>query len=492
MPTAPAPLDVAIIGSGFSGLCMAIRLKQAGGFSFTVFEKAAEVGGTWRDNRYPGCACDIQSHVYSFSFEQNPRWTRMFAPQEEIWDYLKHCTDKYGIAPHIRFETPIARVRFDDDRRLWELTSEHGEIFFARYVVSATGGLHVPAIPDLPGRARFGGRSFHSAQWDHAYPLEGRRVAVIGTGASAIQLAPRIAPLVAELSIFQRTAPWIIPKPDREISAAERWLFERLPVTQRWLREALYWQLESRGLAFATRLRILEVGRRIALRHIARQIRDPDLARKVTPDYAMGCKRILISNDYYPTLNRPNVRVVTEQIREIVEEGIVTGDGALHPADAIVYGTGFKVHEPVRRGTISGRGGLDLADAWPTGPEAYLGVAVHGFPNFFFLLGPNSGLGHNSMVYMIESQVAYIMDALATIRAEKLTEIEVSLEAQDAYNEGLQKKLSRAVWSSGCRSWYLNEHGKNTVIWPGFTFRYRALTRKFDRSVYETRTQDEP
>ncbi|MCH9827975.1 MAG: NAD(P)/FAD-dependent oxidoreductase [Gammaproteobacteria bacterium] len=480
-----APLDVLVIGTGFSGLCMAIKLKEDGVRNFLVLEKSDEVGGTWRDNTYPGCACDVPSHLYSFSFEPKPDWSRMFAQQPEIFSYLRHCANKYGLRPYIRFGKQVVKAAYDDDSELWHLTTADGEVFSARTVVSGMGALHVPAYTSAPGRERFAGKSFHSAQWDHDYDLSGKRVAVIGTGASSIQFVPQIAGKVASLTLFQRTPPWIMPKPDRRISEREQARFRRWPILQRLRRSALYVELESRVLGFTISPKLMTLVEKIARAHIRRQIADPVLRDKVTPDYTIGCKRVLISNDYYPALTRDNVDVITGGIREITERGVVDAQGVEHEVDTIIYGTGFRVQELVERGTIVGRQGLDIVDAWPEGPEAFLGINVAGFPNFHFLLGPNTGLGHNSMVYMIESQVQYVRDALKKMRKQKLRSIEVRPEAQREFNANIHEQLSGAVWSSGCKSWYINEHGRNTTLWPGFTFRYRKRTRHIDLGKYQ-------
>jgi len=479
-----APLDVLVIGTGFSGLCMAIKLKEDGVRNFLVLEKADEVGGTWRDNTYPGCACDVPSHLYSFSFEPKPDWSRMFAQQPEIFSYLRHCANRYGVRPHLRFGKHVIKAAYDDEGELWNVTTSDGEVFSSRTVVSGMGALHVPTYPAAPGRERFTGTSFHSAQWDHDCDLSGKRVAVIGTGASAIQFVPQIQPRVASLKLFQRTPPWIMPKPDRAITAREKSLFRRLPLLQRLYRSALYVELESRVLGFTVSPKLMTLVEKIARAHIRRQIADPVLRDKVTPDYTIGCKRVLISNDYYPALTRDNVDLITGGIREITERGVVDAQGVEHEVDTIIYGTGFRVQELVERGTIVGRQGLDIVDAWPEGPEAFLGINVAGFPNFHFLLGPNTGLGHNSMVYMIESQVQYVRDALRKMRRRKLHSIEVRPEAQRRFNEDIHQQLAAAVWSSGCKSWYINEHGRNTTLWPGFTFRYRKRTRHIDLGKY--------
>jgi cation diffusion facilitator CzcD-associated flavoprotein CzcO len=477
-------LDVLIIGTGFSGLCMGVKLLDAGMKSFLILERAGEVGGTWRDNHYPGCACDIQSHLYSFSFEQNPRWTRMFAPQPEIKAYLQHCADKYGLLPHVRFGADVATARYEETEAQWHVTTRDGRSFRARALVAGIGGLAIPAIPSIDGLETFEGKRFHSAGWDHQYDFAGKRVAVIGTGASAIQFVPKIAERAAQLDLYQRTPPWILPKPDRPISTFERSLFRLLPFTQSLFRSAIYWLLELRVIGFTVRPKLARQVQTLAWRHIARFIKDPELRRKLTPDYMIGCKRILMSNDYYPALAQSNVEVVTESIREVRPRSIVTADGREREVDAIVFGTGFKAQDPIPRGLFFGRNGLDIVDAFKDGMEAYLGTTVHGFPNFFILMGPNTGLGHNSMVYMIESQVHYTMECLRTMRARRLRAVDVRPEVQGRFNRWLQKRLVHTVWSSGCRSWYLNANGKNTVLWPGFTFTFRRLTRRFKKTDY--------
>jgi cation diffusion facilitator CzcD-associated flavoprotein CzcO len=476
--------EVLIIGSGFAGLGMAIKLREAGITDFVVLERGDSVGGTWRDNRYPGCACDVQSHLYSFSFEPNPEWTRMFAPQPEIRAYLEHCTDKYALRPHIRLNQNVTQARWDEDARLWRVRTEAGDTYAGRILVSGMGGLSNPAYPDIDGLTRFKGPMFHSAEWDYDVDLKGKRVAVIGTGASAVQFVPKIAPEAAHVDLFQRSAPWIMPKPDRQITALERAAFRRLPALQQARRAALYWQLEGRILGFALDPRLMKLPEAMARRHIRKQIKDPVLREKVTPTYAFGCKRVLISNDYYPALARDNVDVVTDDIASVTATGVRMASGELRKADVIILGTGFKVQDPLPRGAIFGRDGLDILDTWPNGPEAYKGVAVAGFPNLFMLVGPNSGLGHNSMVFMIESQVAYVMDAIRRMRAQKLAAIEVRREVQDEYNATLQATTADTVWTSGCRSWYLDANGKNTALWPGSTVAYRLMTRRIRLADY--------
>ena len=477
-------LDVLIVGTGFAGLGMAIHLKRAGFQSFTILERAQDVGGTWRDNRYPGCACDIPSHLYSFSFELNPAWTRHYPPQREIWEYLRHCARKYVLLPHIRFGAELVQAHYDEAAARWHVTTRDGRSFSARVLVSGMGGLSNPAVPRVPGLEQFSGTSFHSARWNKDYDLRGKRVAVIGSGASAIQIVPQIQPLVSRLDYYQRTPSWILPHPDRAVTPFELWLFRWLPFTKHLLRAGIYCVHESRVSGFTQNAGLLPLAARLARRHMRRQVNDPELRRKLTPDYALGCKRILISNNYYPALEQPNVEVITERIREVAPQGIITADDRERQVDAIIFATGFKAQEPFERGTLFGRGGIDILDTWKGGPEAYLGTTVSGFPNFFMLVGPNTGLGHNSMVYMIESQISYVMSALRQMSAHGFRALEVRTEVQRAYNDGLQARQARTVWASGCRSWYLNENGRNTTLWPGASFTFRHKTRRLRLREY--------
>jgi cation diffusion facilitator CzcD-associated flavoprotein CzcO len=482
--------EILIIGCGFAGLGMGVRLKRAKIESFTLLERAAEIGGTWRDNQYPGCACDVQSQLYSYSFEPNAGWSRAFAEQGEIREYLRRCADKYGLRRHIRFGQEVTRASFDDARCLWTVETSSGDTYRARVVVSAMGALSNPAYPTIPGMERFEGERFHSATWNRGYDFAGKRVAVIGSGASAIQFVPQIAPKVERLDIYQRTPPWILPKPDRTIGSAERAIYRSLPIAQKLVRWCLYWELEARVLAFAVHPALMRAVAWQARRHIRRSIEDRELRAKLTPEYTVGCKRVLISNDYYGALARPNVSVVTDGIREIRARSVVDQTGHERDVDAIVFATGFQAQDPVRRGMIFGRRGQDLVDAWHDGPEAYKGTTVAGFPNLFLLLGPNTGLGHSSVLFMIESQIAYVMDALRQMRANDWLSLDVQPDAQSAFNHKLKLKSAKAVWQSGCKSWYLTESGRNTTMWPDFSFRFRQLTRNFDASAYRVLTRD--
>ncbi|MBN3724741.1 flavin-containing monooxygenase [Burkholderia sp. Ac-20379] len=483
----PESVDIAIIGTGFAGLGMAIRLRQKGRGDFAVFEKAATVGGTWRDNHYPGCACDVPSHVYSFSFAPNPRWTRAFAPQPEIRAYLERCVEQFGVAPYLRLGHELACAEYDDVAHRWRLSFANGKQVSARVLVSGMGGLSRAALPQIDGLDSFQGHAFHSQHWDHQYDLRGKRVAVIGTGASAIQFVPQIAPRVAQLALFQRTPPWIMPKPDRQLTRLEQWMFRTLPFTQKLARSSRYWMLESRVLGFAIHPGIMKIVQKVAERHIRKQIPDPALRATVTPDYTLGCKRVLISNDYYPALTRANVDVVTDPIARIEPHAVVTESGQRHEVDCLIYGTGFQVADPYPRGVIRGRNGVDIVDTWRDGAHAYLGTTLPGYPNFFMIVGPNTGLGHNSMVFMIESQIEYILGALDAMDRERADAIEVRPLVEADYNARLQQRLKRAIWSTGgCKSWYLDPRtGKNTTLWPGFTWRFRQATAQFSIADYQ-------
>ena len=477
-------LEVLIIGAGFGGILAGIKLKEAGIEDFVILEKDDGVGGTWWANTYPGCACDVQSHLYSFSFEPNPDWTHMFGRQEEIRDYLQHCVDTYDLGPHIRLSTEAKRAEWREPENRWRVRASDGNIYWAPILISASGGLSRPAYPDIPGLDRFAGKIIHSARWDPKFDPQAMRVAVIGTGASAIQIVPEIAAEARELFLFQRTPPWVIPRPDRKITGFEKWLYRRMPFTQKLFRWLLYWRLEARATAFVVFPRMTRFVEWLGRWNISRGIPDPGLRLKVVPNFPAGCKRVLLSDDYYPTLTRQNVHLVTRKIREITERGVVTSDGVETPVDALVLCTGFKATDPVPEGLIVGRQGLDLTQRWRDGMEAYKGMSVSGFPNLFILNGPNTGLGHNSVVFMLEAEMRYVMDALAQMKAKDIAVIEVRRGVELAFNRKLQDRLSKTVWASGCKSWYLDENGKNTTLWPGFTVEYWLKTRRFRLEDY--------
>ncbi|QLY32828.1 flavin-containing monooxygenase [Nocardia huaxiensis] len=480
---------IVIVGSGFSGLGMAIRLTQQGQRDFVVLERGNDVGGTWRDNTYPGAACDVPSHLYSYSFALNPNWSRSFSKQPEIQSYIQGVADKYGVRDKHIFGCDMTGARWNAERSVWEIDTNQGP-FTADYLISAVGALCEPNLPDIKGINTFEGEIFHSARWDHDSDLSGKRVAVIGTGASAIQIVPAIAKQVAHLDVYQRTAPWLLPRADRPYLGVEKFAFKNIPGFQALSRAAIYAARETQvvGLAkFPPAMLALEA---VARAKLFAEIRDPELRRKVTPNFRIGCKRMLISNEYYPALDRENVDVVTDGIKEITANSVITKDGVERPVDAIVVATGFHVTDSPAFETIAGRDGRTLAEVFDeSGQQGYKGSAIHNYPNMFFLLGPNVGLGHTSMVYMIESQINYIADAIDQIEAKGLKTVEVRKDVQDEFNTELQKKLQGTVWSTGgCASWYLDKHGNNTTLWPDFTFRFRSLLEKFDVAAYDTTT----
>lgn len=488
-PTPDRPADdarhfrIAIVGSGFGGMGMAIRLKQAGMDDFVILERADDVGGTWQANTYPGCQCDVPSHLYSFSFAPNPEWSRTFSLQPEIWDYLRRVAREHDLYRHVRFEHEVTDAAWDDEAHLWRLRTPHGE-FTAGVVVAAMGGLSQPSMPQIPGLDTFEGRTFHTASWDHSFDPTGQRVAMVGTGASTIQVVPAIQPQVERLVLFQRTPPWVMPHRDRPISSFERRVYKAFPALQRAMRTAIYWARELFVLPFL-HPRLARSPERIARRHLRDQVPDPELRAKLTPTFRFGCKRVLLSNDYYPALGQPNVEVQTAGIAEIRPHSVVTNDGAEHEVDTIIWGTGFQVTNPPSTRSVRGRDGRLLGEVWQGSPRAHLGTSVAGFPNFFLLLGPNTGLGHNSVVLMVESQIAYVMDCLSTMEQRGLATVEVRPEAQDAFASEMQGRMRDTVWmTGGCASWYLDATGRNSTLWPGSTWSYRLRTRRFDAASY--------
>lgn len=479
----PRVFDTVIVGTGFAGLGMSIRLKQAGLNDFIVLERAADLGGTWRDNHYPGCACDVPAHLYSFSFANHARWSQKYAPQPELLAYLKRLAEQHHLLPHIRFHTRLQAAHYDEHQCLWHLQTSQGEIL-TRTWISATGGLSNPSIPRLPGLPDFQGAVFHSARWDHTIDLRNKRIAVIGTGASAIQFVPQIAPLAQQLDIYQRTPPWILPRHDHPSSRLKQTLFSRLPSLQTLYRWLIYWQHEARVPAMTRHISWMKWPQRWALTHLRKQITNPILRASLTPGYALGCKRVLLSNDWYPALARDNVHLIQQPITAIHPNGLVTADGTVHPADVIILGTGLLPFEPGAPLPILGRQGLSLQQSWSEGAQAYLGTTVSGFPNYFMLTGPNTGLGHSSMVFMIEAQVHYILQALQLLQ-QGIRSVEVKIDRQMEYNNWLQRKLSRTVWASGCKSWYLDPRtGRNSTLWPSYTFNFWWRTRCFRLQDY--------
>lgn len=470
---------IVIVGAGFSGLGMAIRLRKAGIDSFTILEASDEVGGTWRDNTYPGCACDVPSHLYSYSFAPTPNWSRMYSEQNEILQYLRHLVSRFSLESHIRYQTKVIGLTFEEKAGLWHIDTESGECVKARVVVGATGPLNKPKFPSIPGRETFEGVSFHSSQWNHSYDLAGKRVAVIGTGASSIQLVPKIAPTVQHLTLFQRTPPWVVPKFDFAFAPWAQKLFRWIPPVRWLMRMAVYWQLELRALGFVSAPKLLEKASIVGKQHIKKQIEDPTLRELVTPNYAFGCKRVLISNDYYPALQRDNVSLVTTDITEILPHGVRCSDGSEVEVDCIVYSTGFNVYDFLGPMNVTGLNGKDLRQTWSEGARTLYGIAASGFPNLFFMIGPNTGLGHNSLVFMMESQIHYILQCVQKLKNQNLRYLDAKSSAQEKFHQRVQKRMKRSIWrTGGCESWYLNESGENYSLWPGYTFEYWLKTRR--------------
>jgi cation diffusion facilitator CzcD-associated flavoprotein CzcO len=480
-------VDVLIVGGGFSGLCMAIKLRQAGMNSFLLLEKSDDIGGTWYDNRYPGCACDIPSHLYSFSFEPSPDWSRMYPGQQEIHDYLKRVVQRHELAPQIRLNTRFHEATWDEAENVWHATAGEGLRIRARVIVSGIGGLHVPEYPKLKGIERFAGPKFHSSTWDHTVDLDAKSVAVVGTGASAIQFVPQIAPRAGKLHLFQRTPPWIVPRMDFPIEEKWKQRFRRFPLAMRAFRQLIFWRQEVRVLGFLGNRYVRGKATEIATHHLEKQIKDPKLRAALKPNYELGCKRVLVSDDYYPTLNRPNVELVTDAIAEVREHTIVTADGVERPIDVLIFGTGFRATEPLIGIRLIGRGGVEIHDAWRERMSAYLGITVSGFPNFFLLLGPNTGLGHNSIILMIEAQVRYVMSCLKLMKRRKRQVLEVRPETQKQFVADIYRRLEGTVWQSGgCHSWYQDQRtGENTTLWPGSVVAYTRRTRAVLPADYE-------
>jgi len=477
---------VAVVGSGFGGLGAAVRLRREGVTDFVVLERADSVGGTWRDNSYPGCACDVPSHLYSFSFAPHPDWPRTFSGQEHIRAYLEHVTDVFRLRPHIRLNSEVKRMTWDAEKLRWDIETASGNLS-ADLVVSATGPLSDPKIPDIPGLDSFPGKVFHSARWDHDYDLRGKRVAMVGTGASAIQIVPAIQPLARNVTLFQRTPPWVMPRMDRAISGAERWLHRQLPFTTQ-VRRGLLWGIrELQVQAFTKHPNELGAVEQLAKRNMARAVKDPALRAKLTPDYRIGCKRILLSSTYYPALAQPNVDVVASGLSRVEGSTLVAADGTEARVDAIVFGTGFHVTDMPIADRVVGADGRTLAEAWKGGMEALRGASAAGFPNWMTIIGPNTGLGNSSMILMIESQLNYLADF---VRQLDVLGGRAALDARPAavaaWNHRVQERMKRTVWNTGgCTSWYLDANGRNSTIWPGTTTEFRRATRRVDLAEYE-------
>ena len=476
--------EVVVVGAGFGGLGMAIRLKQEGIDDFVLIERSEDVGGTWWANSYPGCQCDIPSNLYSFSFARNPDWSRAYPMRDQILDYLRECARRFDVLRHTRLSCELLGATWIAEEQHWELETSDGPLA-ARVLVAAPGLLSEPWSPALPGLERFQGRAFHTARWDHDEDLTGKRVALLGTGATGVQVLPEIQPQVGRLHLFQRTPPWVIPHMDHPVRPRLRELYRRVPALQRLSRAGIYALRESLVPGLTRDRRWLKAQELNARLHLRRQVPDPELRRRLTPDYHIGCKRIVLSNTWYPAIQAPNVEIVSHGVEEVRERSIVGRDGVEREIDTLIFATGFKPAELPIAERIRGRGERSLAEVWNGSPEAYLGSTVSGFPNLFLIYGPNLNLGHNSIVYMLESQVRYVIDALSTMRRRGAAECEVRAGAQESYNAEIQERLADTVWNTGgCGSWYFDRNGRNSIQWPGFTFEFRRRTRRFDAAAY--------
>lgn len=485
-PAADRVTRVAIVGSGFAGLGAAIRLRQAGIEDFVILERAQSVGGVWRDNIYPGVACDVESHLYQYSFAPNPHWTQQYSPGREIWDYLERCATEYGLRPHIRFGIEVREARWDEATSRWNLETSEGH-WSAQILVSAVGALSAPSLPSLPGLDRFQGPVFHSARWDESADLTGKRVAVVGTGASAVQIIPSLQPAVARLVVFQRTPAWVVPRHSGPIGARAQERFKRFPLMQRLVRTRIRLQREMLGVGFRHPL-ILRLLQSISRRHLRKAVKDPALRAALTPSFTMGCKRILISDDYYPALTQPNVDIVPRAVVEVRPHGVVDAGGTEHPVDAIVFCTGFEIADFPFGRQVRGRDGRTLAEHWSRSPKAHLGTTVHGFPNLFLMQGPNTGLGHTSVLLMQEVQFDHLVNAVRHMDRHGITTVEPTADAQTSFVADLDRRMQRTVWMrGGCRSWYIDSTGRNSALWPGSPGQFQRRVSAFRPEEYACR-----
>ncbi len=472
----PIETRIVVVGAGFAGIGLGVNLKKRGCDDFIILEKSDSVGGVWHQNRYPGAACDVPAHLYSFSFELRADWPQKYASQAEILNYLAHCARKYGVEPHLRLRAEVTGARWDEASNHWVVRTADGQVFHAQALVTATGQLSRPSRPQLPGTASFSGPIFHSAQWQE-HDLRGKSVAVVGTGASAIQLVPAIAPLVGKLYVFQRSAAYVMPRPDKNYSRWQIGLFRHVPGALRLNRLLIYLLHEHRAFAFITWRAALRLKRGAFFRHLRRGVKNLELRARLIPDYRLGCKQILLSNDFYPAMDRANVELVTERIKEIRPGAVVAEDTVERKVDCIIFATGFAATDFLVPIKVTGLRGQDLHQSWNGGAEAYLGMTVTGFPNFFMLYGPNTNLAHNSIVFMIESQIRYVLACLDRLERDDVSSIEVKKNIQQQFNARIQRRLQSSIWSKGCTSWYLTAAGKNTTNWPGYSFMFRLRTR---------------
>ena len=477
---------VAIIGSGFGGLGLAIRLLQQNQTNFIILEKANDVGGTWRENQYPGAACDVQSHLYSLSFAPKSDWTKRYAGAEEIYAYIQQITEEYQLKKYTRFHTEVTAAHYQEDKKNWVLELNHQERIEAQFMIFASGPLHIPEIPHIPGLDQFKGEVFHSAQWNHQYDLNQKKVASIGTGGSAIQYIPEIASKVSQLYVFQRTPAWVIPRDERKYASLEKKLFEKFDWFRKLHRARLYWSNESRVVPIV-KPTAMKYAQKLAEAFIRYQVKDPAIAKKLTPNYIMGCKRILVSNKYFPTFNRSNVELITDPIQSITQNGIITQDGIEREIDCLILGTGF-ITDPriyLKSFKCIGLNGVDLQHSWKDGAESYYGISTENFPNLFQLLGPNTVLGHNSVIFMIEAQINHILQLINLVDQKNVKAVVVKSKVQKAFNEKIQNQFDGTIWQSGCVSWYQQDNGKNFSLWPTYTWKYWLETKNVNEQDYQ-------
>ena len=485
MQAAAAHYQVAIIGAGFGGLAMAIRLLQRNIHNFLILEKSNEVGGTWRENQYPGAACDVQSHLYSLSFAPKTDWSKRYADAPEIFQYIQDVVQQFNLREYCQFNSEVVHTEYHEKECLWHVTLKDGRQLSCQYLIFASGPLHVPQIPHIKGIEKFQGKVFHSSQWDHQYDLNGKVVASIGTGGSAIQYIPEIAPQVKQLYVMQRTAAWVIPRDERKYLNVEKKLFKQADWFRKLHRARLYWSNESRAIPIM-QPSVMKYTQKLAEAFIRFQVKDKQLAQKLTPDYIMGCKRILVSNKYFPTFNRDNVELVTDAILELTADSIITKDGKMRKIDCLIYGTGFITDPRIYLQPFSclGEHGVELKQAWKDGAESYYGISHKGFPNLFQLLGPNTVLAHNSVIFMIEAQVDYILQMMDLVTQSQSNAIVVKDQVQDQFNQDVQDMLNNTVWQSGCVSWYQQDGGKNFALWPTYTWKYWLKTKSLHPSDF--------
>jgi cation diffusion facilitator CzcD-associated flavoprotein CzcO len=475
---------VGIVGAGIAGVGLGKRLLDAGLTDFAIWERNRSVGGTWFEHTYPGCACDIPTHLYSYAFQRNPNWTRLFPRQKEILTYVRSTAERFGVTDHIHFDCEMLKSTWDEGTSRWKVKTTDG-VFTCDVLISAIGATAEPDEPDIPGLDDFRGHRFHSARWDHEHDLSGESVAVVGTGPAAAQFVPKIQPLVGRLTVFQRTPPWVVPHPDRPVPWPERQLYKLLPFTQDVQRNLLFAIYESIGVGFRGQKRIIAPIEALGRAHLRRQVSDPELRAKLTPRYRFGCKRPILSNEFYPALAADNAQVITEPIHRVEADAVITGDGARHKVDTIITAIGYKYSRSLLVDRIASNG-RTMRNVWDDSPRAHLGTTVPGFPNLFILLGPNS-IGLNSVIFSVESQINYVMDALKVMERKGLRRVEVREGAMTDYVEGIDARSEGSVWTSGgCNSYYLDDTGRQFAIYPGFVSEFRLRTRRFDLKNYET------